>query len=78
MQGEMLGSQRGCMRAGPLFSCEYTGTGGVSGAGASHCSKELEILNRVPILSRSRRPYLGRGYFRAWVWKKGGTYLHLV
>lgn len=34
MQGEMLGSERGCMRTGPLFSCECTGTEGISGAGA--------------------------------------------
>lgn len=25
MQGEMLGSERGWMRTGPLFSCECTG-----------------------------------------------------
>lgn len=59
-------------RAGPIFLGECTGTGAISGAGESHCCKELGMLNRVPILSRNHRPYLGRGYSRAWVWKKGG------
>lgn len=65
MHGGILGSERGCMRTGPSFLYECTGTGGICGAGASHCCKKLEMLNRVPVLSRSHRPYLGRGYFRA-------------
>lgn len=48
MQGEMLGFGGGCVRTGPSFLYECTGPGGISGAGESHCCKELEMLNRVP------------------------------